>query len=130
MLLNVINDNDTILIRELTNSYTLQFGWYQELRELVQKTLGKLILSRGDISGVISGLEKKSKLLDTIEAERNRTSEYVKKWHERKKHIEAKDAEELNSVLMKIETAIKDFLNEEDQLKKYIEHLLNKGNAG
>jgi tRNA C32,U32 (ribose-2'-O)-methylase TrmJ len=122
-----VNDNDTILIRELKNSYTMQLGWYRELGMLVQKILGKLILSRGDISGLVSGLEKKQKILAFIENERNRTSDRVKQWQERKKYVTNEDeVQELNSILTDVEKVIKAFLNEEDQLKKYIERLIEK----
>lgn len=122
-----MNDNDTILIQELKKSYGMQLGWYRELGLLVQKILGKLILSRGDISGLVSGLEKKQKILSCIENERNRTSDNVKQWQERKMHVTNEDeVQELNSILTDVENAIKAFLNEEDQLKKYIERLVEK----
>jgi len=126
-----MDDNDTILIRELKNSYVMQLDWYRELGMVVQKILGKLILSRGDISGLVSGLEKKQKILAFIENERNRVSDYVKQWQERKKCVANEDeVQELNLLLTDVEKAIKAFLNEEDQLKKYIERLLEKDSQG
>lgn len=105
----------------------MQLCWYRELGLLVQKILGKLILSRGDISGLVSGLEKKQKILSSIENERNRTSDYVKHWQERKNYVtNENEVQELNLILTDVENAIKAFLNEEDQLKKYIERLVEK----
>lgn len=122
-----MNDNDTILVQELKKSYSMQLCWYRELGLLVQKILGKLILSRGDISGLVSGLEKKQKILSSIENERNRTSDYVKHWQERKNYVtNENEVQELNLILTDVENAIKAFLNEEDQLKKYIERLVEK----
>lgn len=127
MKLKTMQVNDKILIKELITVFSSQLTHYRELRDLVRKILSRVILSRGDITGVIAGLEKKKKLLDQIEAERLNSSELIAKWQERKSCFE-KDGSvaALNSVLDQTESTIREFLDEEEQLKKYIENIIKK----
>ena len=122
-----MNEHDTILVRDLSETFRRQLVWYQELRDLVGKILSRLVLSRGDVSGVISGLEKKKVLLEAIESERNRNSGLIAQWQERKGSIEKNGSvQELEMVLEQTSGAICEFLDEEEQLKKYIESILQK----
>lgn len=122
-----MDENDRILIQELTDSYNQQLVWYRELKALVQKILSRLILSRGDISGLMSGLEKKQKLMERIESERHRTSDLVNKWQDRKMHLQpCQDTAILNDVLQTTSGAIKEFLDEEEKVKKYLESIIRK----
>ncbi|NLG17663.1 MAG: hypothetical protein GX556_10070 [Fibrobacter sp.] len=125
-----MDENDTILIQELADSFRRQLQWYRELRDLVRKILGRLVLSRGDISGVIAGLEKKKDLLENIQNERSRTSAMVEKWQSRKGLMEVGETQALDEVLEQTGTAIREFLDEEEQLKKYIESIVNKQDGG
>ncbi len=125
-----MDENDTILIQELADSFRRQLLWYRELRDLVRKILGRLVLSRGDISGVIAGLEKKKDLLENIQNERSRTSAMVEKWQSRKGLMEVGETQALDEVLEQTGTAIREFLDEEEQLKKYIESIVNKQDGG
>jgi hypothetical protein len=122
-----MNEHDTILIQELTSSYNRQLVWYKELRDFVQKVLSRLILSRGDISGLMVGLEKKQKLMEQIDTERRRTADSVKKWQDLKLQLAICDEiDELNDTLEKTSIAIKDFLDEEEKLKRYLEGIIKK----
>ncbi len=122
-----MNEHDIILVQELTQSYQQQFIWYKELRDLVRKILSRLILSRGNMSELLAGLEKKQKLLESIEAERRRTSEYIAQWQNCKAHIETNDEIKIfDDVLQKTGLAIKEFLDEEEMLKRYLEGIIKK----
>jgi hypothetical protein len=122
-----MNEHDTILIRELTASYENQNVWYIELGNLVQKILSRLILSRGNMSELMIGLGKKKKLLEGIELERLRTAESVKRWQEIKRNVIAcEETTSLNVVLDATSVAIKEFLDEEEKLKKYLEGIVKK----
>ena len=122
-----MNEHDMILIQELTASYKKQSVWYIELRDLVKKILSRLILSRGNMPELLIGLGKKKKLLDHIETERTRTSESVLRWQGIKKNIVVCDETvALNDVLETTGIAIKEFLDEEEKLKKYLEGIVKK----
>jgi hypothetical protein len=122
-----MNEHDTILIRELIASYEKQNEWYLDLRDLVQKILSRLILSRGNMSELMIGLGKKKKLLECIEHERLRTTESVQRWQEIKKNvIVCEETTSLNEILETTSVAIKEFLDEEEKLKKYLEGIVKK----
>jgi hypothetical protein len=122
-----MNEHDIILIQELTASYKKQSVWYVELRDLVQKILSRLILSRGNMSELMIGLGKKKKLLDFVEFERSRTTESVLRWQEIKKNIiVCEETTSLNEVLETTSIAIKEFLDEEEKLKRYLEGIVKK----
>ena len=67
-----MNIDDTSLVRELTESFSSQVNTYCELKALVQKMMGKLILSRGDFTGLMGSMEQKKRLLDSIEHNQGR----------------------------------------------------------
>lgn len=119
--------NDKILIQQLTAVLTGQLEHYREMRDLVRKMLSRVILSRGDLSGVIPCLEKKKTLLDTIESERQQSSDLFVQWQNRKASIREDAAVTvLNSILDQTEVTIREFLDEEEQLKRYIEKNITK----
>jgi hypothetical protein len=123
-----MNENDTILIRELSDSYRHQLGFYTTLGETVHRILSRLILSRGDFSGVKGDFAEKQRLLECIDSERGKTSGSIKVWQERKSFIaDHEAAKELDRVLREIESAIKKFLDGEEQLKRYLEQMIRKG---
>jgi hypothetical protein len=124
-----MDDNDKILLRELTGSYTRQLGVYRELGAMVQKLLSRLVLSRGDTAILQDGLVKKRELLDRISAERAGASDLITSWQQRKAQIPAGAAEDFTRVLADTEQAIREFLTEEDQLKRYIEGMMKKGSG-
>jgi hypothetical protein len=114
----------------LSTSFAKQFAWYRELSELVQKTLGQLVMSRGDVTLVMENFARKQKVLDMIVEERGRISGTVDLWQQNKKGIKAGPAsDELDALLKKTATAISEFLDNEAQLKRYLEHLKNPKNG-
>ena len=119
------------LIEELTQSFTSQIEIYKQLQVIVQKTLGQIALSRGDFSGVMGLFEEKQKLLEKIEKERENSYKSVETWQKEKDTIPHSDERDhLDRTLAETEKVIKDFLETEDQLKKYLEHNMNsKGNT-
>lgn len=122
-----MNEHDMILIQVLTASYKKQFVWYIDLRDLVRKILSRLILSRGNMSELMIGLGKKKKLLESIESERSRVNESVLRWQEIKKKIAVcEETTTLNEVLETTSIAIKEFLDEEEKLKRYLEGIVKK----
>lgn len=122
-----MQESDTILVQELSLSFQNQLSFYQELRDTVRSITSKLILSRGDMSGLLSGMEKKKKLLDAIQQERLRSSENVALWQERRNLYSVNaEIQALNDILAQTEKVIKEFLEGEDQLKKYLEKMYRK----
>ena len=119
------------LIEELTQSFTSQIEIYKQLQVIVQKILGQIALSRGDFSGVMGLFEEKQKLLEKIEKERENSYKSVETWQKEKDTIPHSDERDhLDRTLAETEKVIKDFLETEDQLKKYLEHNMNsKGNT-
>ncbi|HON10314.1 MAG TPA: hypothetical protein PLE24_05560 [Chitinispirillaceae bacterium] len=126
-----MDENDTILIQDLADSFSRQLQWYRQLRDLVRKILGRLVLSRGDTSGVITGFEQKKALLEKIEDERNRSAGLVERWQSRKGLIGAEEKSAmLEDVLEQTGRAIQEFLDEEKQLEKYLESIIKKEERG
>ncbi len=119
------------LIDNLIQSYSDQLGRYNELTILVQQILGQMALSRGDFSGVMGLFEKKKKLLQVIEEERERAKENIALWQKDKTTIPpSENTARLDAVLADTERAIEGFLETEDQLKKYLEHTLAGDGSG
>ena len=116
-------------VKELTRSYSLQVELYKKLNAIVQKIYGQLVLSRGDLTGVIAQFEEKQKLLNTIAAERERTQQSAEAWQQQKADApKSEETAELDSVLAETETTIKTFLASEQQLERYLKHLAGNGN--
>ncbi len=118
----------TTLIEELIQSYTRQNEWYSQLTILDQKILGQIAMSRGDLSGVMVLFKEKQELLDVITQERDNTKNQIEVWQKDKGVIPTSESTvKLDAVLQETETAIKKFLDIEDQLKKYLETLTENG---
>jgi hypothetical protein len=123
-----MTDNDTMVIRELKDSYCRQLDCYRALGETVNKILSRLVLTRGDFSSVKVEFAEKQRLLGCIESERAGATGRVREWQERKSAMAGRDeAKELDGVLRQIETAIRKFLEGEEQLKRYLEGIMKKG---
>ena len=118
----MVNEHDTILIQELTDSYRGQLVRYCGLRDVTRQLMGKLVLTRGNFSQVTETLRKKQRLLEDIETERTRVARQVIEWQQRKAQI-ARSAETdlFNEVLQKVTDAIREFLDDEAQVRKYLE---------
>ncbi len=113
------------LIDDLIQSYSGQLGRYNELKILGQQILGQMALSRGDFSGVMRFFEKKQKLLKLIEEEREGAKDNIARWQKEKNSIPPSEkTARLDAVLADTEKAIKEFLETEDELKKFLEHTL------
>lgn len=88
------------------------------------------MLTRGDVTGLKTSFEKKQTVLDDIVKERTCSEEHVKLWQVRKNQIaQSAQSKELDSVLHQTQIAIGEFLEGEEQLKKYLEHVVKKGMA-
>ncbi len=122
--------DDKTLISSLLASYRRQLVLYKNLTAIVQKTLSQVVLTRGDVSGLKTSFEKKQLILDDIVKERTASEECVKLWQVRKNGIaQSAQSKELDSVLQATQSAIGEFLEAEEQLKKYLEHVVKKGAA-
>ena len=122
-----MNIDDTSLVRELTESFSSQVNTYCELKALVQKMMGKLILSRGDFTGLMGSMEQKKRLLDSIEHERLLHNNAIIQWQQRKRSIESSpEVNALDEILAHTGSVIKEFIDEEDQLQSYLERFITK----
>jgi hypothetical protein len=120
-------DSKTTLVNELTNTFSYQIQMYRELTTLVQRMIGNLVLSRGDMSGLLSSMEKKKKMLELIEIERHSHSDAIMRWQLMKNNVTmTPEVTILEKVLEDTGSAIKEFINEEEQLRTYIEKSMQK----
>lgn len=123
-------ENDTILIQTLTESYRGQLGRYRSLGTVVNQLLSNLVLSRGGLSQVTAGFRKKQQLLEAIEAERGRVAEMVAQWEYIKNGVGHTDAaDELDTVLQQVSDAIRNFLDNETQLQRYLEGIIARSGS-
>jgi hypothetical protein len=122
-----MNENDTMLVKELSDSYRLQRDCYTALGDRVNKIVGHLVLSRGDLSSVKDDFSEKRRLLNCIDKERARSGGRIAEWQERKKGLaDCREARELDGVLKETEVAIKKFLEGETQLERYLGRMVHK----
>ena len=117
----------SLLVEGLIQSFTSQVELYKKLIVIVQKILGQMAISRGNFSSVMGFFEEKQKLLEQIEKERDRSKKSVEIWQKEKERIpDSEQTAHLDTILAETEKVIKEFLDIEDQLKKYLEHNMNK----
>jgi len=122
--------DDSTLISALVESYGRQLLLYQSLTALVQKTLSQIILTRGEISGLMGEFGRKKVLLEDILKERAAAEPLVASWQDRKAAVpKSERTAQLDLLLSKTQTVIREFLDGEEQLKKCLEHAVKKGNA-
>jgi hypothetical protein len=128
MMDNVTMDiSDTMLVKELTDTFNYQILMYRELKLLVQKMIGKLVLSRGDMSGLLSSMEQKKKLIESIENERFQHSDAIMQWQLKKNNVTmSPEIGVLERVLDDTGCAIREFIDEEEQLRTYLEKCIQK----
>jgi hypothetical protein len=113
-----------IVIGALRASFERQLSVYAELRDAARSSLSKLVLSRGDAGVMIAGVEKKARLLEQIDRERASIAEEIEYWRENRQYLARdRDAASLNEILARTETAIKEFLAEEEKLRQYVEKI-------
>lgn len=111
---------DQELVNNLHDSLSLQLALYTELREIMQKMLNTVILSGGDISGVLEGLKQKQEILERIAAERRVNASNEALWQQKKRALPESLAGRINKLLDQLAVVIKDFLDGEEQIKTYI----------
>jgi hypothetical protein len=117
------------LISLLSTSFSRQLARYRELSDLVQKTLGKLVLTRGDVSQVMDNFKHKQEILEAIIEERGRVENDVATWQQNKNNFPDSPAVSgLNELLKETASTISEFLEGEAQLKRYLEHFKKPGN--
>lgn len=125
-----MEEQDKLLLQKLMESFSAQLSLYTQLRDTVRKLMSKLVLSRGDVSGLLSGLEAKNRLLAQIGKERNSIAGDIELWQERKKQYPSCwEVEEFEQVLVRMEKVIKEFLDEEQKLQDYLEKVCSKENG-
>lgn len=126
-ILQMVNDNDTILIRTLNESYQSQLELYNGMRTIVRQLMSRLVLSRGDLAQLADSLQKKMQFLDAIEKERARIAGFVELWQSRKNSVHVSAAtDELNETLQKVSDAIQAFLYDEAQLQTYLQGVITR----
>jgi hypothetical protein len=119
--------DDSTCIRLLSASFSKQLQWYEELSRIVQRTLSQLVLSRGDVRSVMASVLEKRKIVDMIAREREKIRETANFYRQRKDQIQSSLLKnDLDRLLAKSESAIKEFLDAEDQLKRYLEFIMVK----
>jgi hypothetical protein len=122
--------DDTTLISALQASYKRQLSQYRSLASLVQKTLSQVVLTRGDMSGLVANFAQKKAILESILKERAEAEPLVLLWQERKAAIpKTAQTAQLDSLLSNTQSVIREFLEGEEQLKKYLEHVVKRGKA-
>jgi hypothetical protein len=115
------------LMDELTRSFGLQVEAYRKLKNTVQKILSQLILSRSDVASVMPLFAEKQKLLDGISLERSRTQQAAQTWIAVKASVApSAERDQLEATLADTEKIIREFLDAETQLQKYLEHFAKK----
>ena len=120
-------DDDT-LVGEVAAFSGDQLRSYGELRDMTRRILSRVVLSHGDISGVLDVFKRKQALLHEISARRAKAKETIELWQRRKATVrETRDTRELETTLQAMESTIKEFLDSEEQLQRYLEHAANKG---
>lgn len=115
------------LVEKLTVSFEQQLQWYTRLDALVQGALSKVVLSRGDMSGIMATLTSKQEIVESILAERERMKEAVELWAQRKGNVESTpEIKHLDETLARTQQKIQNYLVGEKQLQKYLEHTIKK----
>jgi hypothetical protein len=112
-------------VTALIGSFSRQQKLYRSLCDIVHKILSQLVLTRGDVSSVMTLFEQKQNILAAIEKERSENTDAVEAWQQ-KKNSQESPSQELESVLAEMQHVIKEFLDAEDQVKRYLEHMVHK----
>lgn len=117
--------DDKTVVESLIESCSRQLAHYRELDAVTQKVLSRVVLSRGDVSGVTGGLDRKQKILEEITAERTVSQDAAMQWQARKGAIPpGPRTDVLNTILDDMQRAITAVLEKEDQLRKYFERAI------
>jgi hypothetical protein len=109
----------------LSDSFSRQLLWYEELTRIDRKALSQLVLSRGDMTSVMTSMLQKRSIIEKIEQERaiiKESAEYYKENKARMASSALKD--EWERILARSEAAMKEFLEGENQVKRYLEFMM------
>lgn len=113
------------LVDTLTDSFTRQNALYEKLERLVQRMLNQVVLSRGDLTGVMPLFAEKQRLMEAITHERERTGAQSGRWQREKGGCPSSvDTGALDGVLAETEKVIGRYLQGEEQLRTYLAHLM------
>ncbi len=119
--------DDATFITTLTESFKKQYEWYTQLKDEIQRALSSVIMSQGDLYVLKECFNKKRMLIHNIEQERHHIEPFIQQWQQQKKRLRhLPESQKLDSLLQQTETAIHDFLKSEEQLKTYLERLMQK----
>lgn len=114
------NDNLDEVVEEICLSIGKQSNLYKDLISLAKKISGKVALSRGNFTEVVSLLEKKEQILNNIIEIKDNLTPYTQIWQEKKKEAPEELAQRVNDSLDTLEKNIKSFLQTEKQLEKQV----------
>ncbi|MBD3316859.1 MAG: hypothetical protein GF344_13815 [Chitinivibrionales bacterium] len=119
------------LIDTLVESFGRQNEYYGQLEKLVRKILGKVVLSRGDLTGVMPLIAEKQRLMEAISTERERTRSETERWQREKEHCDScPETKRLDAILSETQEVIGRYLEGEEQLRTYLQHLMPKDGGG
>jgi len=119
-----------VVISVLCGSFERQLSIYTELRDVARSSLSKLVLSRGDAGVLIASVEKKARLLERIDGERAGIAGQIEYWQEHRQSLaHDRDAAYFNEILARMEGVIKEFLDEEEKLRQYMEKRFKQAEA-
>jgi hypothetical protein len=121
-----IDESQSISV--LSASFSKQLEWYEELSRIDQKTLSQFVLSRGDMTPVMASVRQKRSIIERISEEREKIKDSADLYRQNKERMTSSlRKNEFDCLLAKLETAIKKFLDGENQLKRYLEYVMEKG---
>jgi hypothetical protein len=111
----------------LSESFSRQLLWYEELTRIDRKALSQLVLSRGDMTPFLASMNQKRSIIEKIERERELIRNGADYYRENKETIPSSASKDgLERVLARSESAIKEFLDGENQMKRYLEFMMEK----
>jgi hypothetical protein len=114
-------------LTKLSNSFSQQLRWYEELTKIDQTTLSQLVLSRGDMRPLLASIRQKRLIVDMIERERAAIKDAAEFYEKNKVRTElSPQTAEFERILSKSESVMKEFLEGENQLKRYVEFMMGK----
>ena len=119
---------DSVLITRLHQACGKQLALYRQLCDFTQRMLQRLVMSRGDMTGLRDVFEQKRRLVGEIERERAGMHELAGRWQERKSQVvQCAATRDLDTLFGSMETAIRKYLELEAQVRTYLEHAVGTG---
>ena len=122
-----MNGETSSAITILSNSFSKQLRWYEELAQIDGKTLSQLVLSRGDMAPLMASIRQKRSIIDLIERERSAIKDIAGFYSKNKAAMApSPQKDDLERILAASESAMREFLEGENQLKRYLEFMMGK----